>query len=478
MHHRWITAAPLATILSSAILAGSPVGMLRASAEAAATITFVDSGQALGQGVSFSPTLGDIDADGDLDLFITNYWTACKVWKNDGGGTYINTGQNFGTTSGHGVALGDLDGDTDLDAFLVFNEDADWVLLNDGTGRFTDTGQRLGGADDHGCDVYLADLDGDSDLDAAAYNYLNPNQIWLNDGSAGFTAGQALGDSTSGPMGLGDLDSDGDVDIFMLRNEGTSTVWLNDGTATFTDTGQSLGHADGWGDLEIGDLDGDDDLDAFVTNSVHGNSVWLNNGTASFAAGAAYPSDGTEKLDLGDIEGDGDLDAFTTNHTLTNRIWLNDGLASFTMLDSLFGVQAIATSAGDVDSDGDLDVIVGRLQGYGSTSVYFNTTPSAGARGGGGVPSVPLIALNGSNPAGATVEISYRVPAFGAAALRLLDVRGREVRTLVRAAHSAGWYSITLDCASLPSGVYFCLLETDDEGGNRIVQTSKIVRVR
>ncbi|MFZ1947051.1 MAG: T9SS type A sorting domain-containing protein [bacterium] len=464
----------LVAALAMATLFLGPPG----TATADATITFMDSGQALGQGVSFCPALGDIDGDGDLDLFIANYWTACKVWKNNGGGTFTNTGQNFGVTSGHGVDMGDLDGDTDPDAFLVFNQAADWVLLNDGTGTFTDTGQRLGGADENGCDVYLADVDGDHDLDAAVYNYLHPNRIWINDGGAHFTAVQALGDSLSGPMGLGDLDADGDIDIFMMRNEATSTVWLNDGTGTFTDTGQSLGYADGWGHLELGDLDGDHDLDAFVTNSIHGNTVWLNDGAANFTAGPACPGDGTEKLDLGDIEGDGDLDAFTTNHTLTNGIWLNDGLANFAHIDSLFGIQAIAVKAGDVDRDGDLDVVVSRLQGYGPTGVYFNTTPSAQVDRGMIDPSGPLLSRTGPNPFGLGAEVSYRVPSPGHVSLRVFDVRGREIRTLVNGFHAAGSYSVSLDGCDLAAGAYLCRLEIQDGQGRRAVETRKMLRVR
>jgi len=470
--------ATLAALLSLATLAGSPAGTLPASVQGNADITFIDSGQRLGQGVSFSPTLGDLDGDDDLDLFVTNYWTANKVWMNDGSGYFTNSGQSFGTTSGHEVALGDLDGDNDLDAFLVYNQTSNWVLLNGGTGQFTDTGQRLGSAGDNGCSVYLADVDGDHDLDAAVYNYMHPNQIWLNDGSANFTAGPSLGDSASGPMGLGDLDSDGDIDIFMMNNEGTSTVWLNDGTGSFTDTGQRLGYAGGWGDMELGDLDGDDDLDAFVTNSIHGNTVWLNDGTGTFSPGNSYPGEGTEKLDIGDIEGDGDLDAFTTNHLLTNKVWLNDGDANFTEIDSLFGIQAIAVTAGDVDSDGDLDVIVSRLQGYGSTSVYFNVTPSAGVADRGALPSTHLLGQNRPNPFGPGTEISYRVPSTGHVTLKIFDVQGRRIRTLVSQAQPAGTYVFSFDDGALPGGTYFCRLELQDSRGNQVTETRKIIRAR
>lgn len=471
------TLIALAVALTLTILSGGSAGAPAAPALGNAGVTFINSGQRLGLGVSFSPELADLDGDNDLDLFIANYWTACMVWMNDGSGYFAHSGQNFGNTSGHGVALGDLDGDDDVDAFLVFLEGSGWVLLNDGAGQFTDTGQRLGsGADNQGY-VWLADVDGDDDLDAAVLNYHHPNRIWLNDGTGTFAAGPSLGDSSSGPMALGDLDSDLDIDIFMMT-DGGSSVLLNDGAGSFTDTGQRLGYADGWGDAEVGDLDGDSDLDAFVTNSIHGSTVWLNDGDGNFAPGNSYPGEGTEKINLGDIEGDGDLDAFTTNYIVTNKVWLNDGGAGFTPVDSLFGVGAVSISAGDMDNDGDLDVIVGRLDGYGHTSVYFNVTPSAGARHGDSVPSDPLIRVNGPNPFDHAVEIFYRVPAPGVVSLRLFDVLGREVRSLVKGTHPAGEFSVLLDGAEISSGAYFCQLEVRSGGTDQVAETVKIISAR
>lgn len=471
--HRKIVAAG---ITLAALTAATVVGS-HAWAEGSAAITFINSGQQLGLGVSFSQGLDDIDGDNDLDLFLANYWTACKVWKNNGSGTFTNTGQNFGTTSGHGIDLGDLDRDGDLDAFLLFLEGSGWVLFNDGTGRFTDSGQRLGSAADHQGYVTLGDLDGDLDLDAAVLGYNVPNLIWLNDGTGVFSAGSSIGDSTSREMALGDLDADQDVDVFMRLTGSGCTVWLNNGSGAFTDTGQRLGDTDSWGEIQVGDLDGDGDLDAFVANQAHGSSVWLNDGAAHFTAGNAYPDAGTEKIALGDIERDGDLDAFTTNYAVTNKAWLNDGAANFTPVDSLFGNGAISMTPGDLDSDGDLDVVVGRLDGYGPTSVYFNTTPSAGVRHGAVKRSESLIWLSGPNPFTSIAQIHYRVPASGQVSIRVVDVLGREVLTLARGTHPAGEYSVTVDGSALGSGTYFCQMEVRSAGAVAAA-TTKITRVR
>ena len=80
------------------------------------SIVLVDSGQDLGDVRTFSMALGDLDGDDDLDLFVTHYIEANRVWNNDGNGLYTDSGQSLGATSGHGVTLGDLDG-VDTDGF-------------------------------------------------------------------------------------------------------------------------------------------------------------------------------------------------------------------------------------------------------------------------------------------------------------------------------------------------------------------------
>jgi hypothetical protein len=258
---------------------------------------------------TFFPALGDVDRDGDLDLVLGGccgatisppsptgiYYPFNMVWLNDGHGRFSDTGQRLGISGTGGVALGDLDGDGDLDIFdansssvadstgALARNQPNMVWLNDGSGEFTDSGERLGGEESYA--VSLADLDGDCDLDAFVGNR-GADGVWLNDGSARFSdSGQALGSGDTRLVVLGDVDGDGDVDAFST-GRGFGETWLNQGgaqggTAGAFDRAQDFSFSI-WSAATLGDVDGDGDLDIFAGLLEQETRVWLNDGTGRF----------------------------------------------------------------------------------------------------------------------------------------------------------------------------------------------------
>lgn len=66
---------------------------------------------------------------------------------------------------------------------------------------------------------------------------------------------------------------------------------------------------------------------------------------------------------------------------------------------------------------------------------------------------------NYPNPFNPTTTINYQIPRNGLVTLKVFDVLGREVETLVSESETAGAHSVRLNATNLPSGVYFYRLE-------------------
>ncbi len=76
-----------------------------------------------------------------------------------------------------------------------------------------------------------------------------------------------------------------------------------------------------------------------------------------------------------------------------------------------------------------------------------------------GIPRRFALAQNFPNPFNPTTEISYQLPDFSNVVLKVYDVLGREVATLVNEKKVAGKYSVTWNASSMSSGVYFYRLQ-------------------
>ncbi len=179
-------------------------------------------------------SLGNIDGDSDIDVLVANEGYGMEVFVNDGAGNLtfdsnvVPLGSTFEIT---GVEMGDLDGDGDLDVFASNgNGSADsYVFINDGTGAFTDNGQNV----PVGIGLYqssLGDLDGDGDLDLITGGYISRPKVWVNDGAGNFSFDSdvdTIADEYT-QIAFGDLDGDGDLDFAIGGAYSPSLVFLND----------------------------------------------------------------------------------------------------------------------------------------------------------------------------------------------------------------------------------------------------------
>jgi cyclomaltodextrinase / maltogenic alpha-amylase / neopullulanase len=94
------------------------------------------------------------------------------------------------------------------------------------------------------------------------------------------------------------------------------------------------------------------------------------------------------------------------------------------------------------------------------------------------IPSDYRLSQNYPNPFNPSTTFEFRVLSFGFVSLRIFDVLGREVATLVNELRPAGAYTVRWDASLLPSGVYFYRLHVGDvsTGGTRgFVETRKMI---
>jgi hypothetical protein len=89
------------------------------------------------------------------------------------------------------------------------------------------------------------------------------------------------------------------------------------------------------------------------------------------------------------------------------------------------------------------------------------------------VPLVFALKQNYPNPFNPSTTISYQIPNSGFVNLKIYDITGKEVITLVKEQKSAGSYSVRFNANNLPSGIYLCKIES----GNNI-QTKKMMLMK
>ena len=331
---------------------------------------------------------------------------------------------------GMGIATGDIDNDGDLDVFLA-NFGPNQLIENLGDGRFRDiTPSATFAGNRWSVSASFADFDGDglSDLYVANYvefsladhepcrgdggepSYCSPeiypparDRLFRNLGDGGFTdVGDASGIDQSGAA-LGvvteDFDADGDLDIYVANDMTDNLLWINDGRGRFENTALLAGVAvNGDGNVEASmgvdaeDFDGDCDVDLFMTHlAVQTNTLYVNDGTGWFtdrsnATGIAPASTPFTGFGGGwfDADNDGDFDVFSANGAVTaipgqspgpldlplrqrNQLWLNDGSGRYAEIPGGAAMRpeevSRGTAFGDLDNDGDTDILVTNNRG-------------------------------------------------------------------------------------------------------------------
>ncbi|MBN9692831.1 MAG: VCBS repeat-containing protein [Verrucomicrobia bacterium] len=199
---------------------GGPNALLLNNGQGRFTDVTVASGIS-GKSGATSLALGDVDSDGDLDLYLCNF--AVQAVLRDGG--VISTRMVNGQPQVTGRFANRL---KIIDGILFEFGDPDTFLLNDGTGRFTQVTWEKAFLDregkphpapwDLGLAVQLRDVNGDGFQDLYVCNdFQTPDRLWLGNGRGQFqeTAQFSLRNMSLASMGVdfADLDRDGRYDF-------------------------------------------------------------------------------------------------------------------------------------------------------------------------------------------------------------------------------------------------------------------------
>lgn len=173
------------------------------------------------------------------------------------------------------------------------------------------------------------------------------------------------------------------------------------------------------------------ELSSFVS-SVNGNSVNLNWTTASELNNSGFDVERSAAngnwLKVGNVTGNGTT-SNTNNYSFTDRN-LAAGNYSYRLK--------------QIDFNGNFE--------------YFNLSNEVNV----GIPTKFELSQNYPNPFNPSTKISFALPTDGKVSLKIYDMSGKEVMTLVNEVKVAGYYSVNFNASSLSSGVYFYSISADN----------------
>lgn len=371
--------------------------------------------------------LGDIDADGDLDLVTNVGLNDLQTLFNNGAGVLAPGATIALGAGGQGVTLSDFDGDGLADiGVVVFPHIRVYPAGAGGVfGPFTNFGIPLGG---NGLDLKSGNLDGVNGNDMVFNDSINQN-IWLmlNDGTGNFPATTAIFNSPGVfRLGLANVDGVNGLDIGVTNIfQDSLTVLFNSGAATFTASSPTA-IAGSASEFDFGNLDGlngPDAVAASVSIMEPGASVFLNQGGGYLAYPFVLgPNEGTNYSVLADLDGSNGLDVASVN-SLQNRVEVifNQGGGTFSAFNNFpVGINPTSVVAADFNRDGRIDLVTANSVGA-DLSLLLNN-------GAGFNPAVPIAMPGALNP---TVVISADFDGLNGPDLAVIDSLQLVVRVLL-----------------------------------------------
>jgi photosystem II stability/assembly factor-like uncharacterized protein/PKD repeat protein len=466
-----------------------------------------------------SITWADFDNDGDADLLIPSVFDnntfsfRTALLRNDGpngtgGWIFTETDSVFAPTEHAQSSWADFDGDQDLDLLLVnaaplYDNGFIRRYMNDGNGNFTPENILGNLSIEHG-EAQWGDYDGDGDLDILVAGnikeidstYSTVLRIYRND-SETYVPFEVIDclpcegwfDITAATWA--DYDSDGDMDILVAGTynsgseiEGRARIYTND-NGIFTESGNELpaplASGSRGGTFSWFDIDGEGDLDYFIAGQyfvpggnglveaqmhIYRNDVAVQNNAPSAPTGLNALLQGNDSVLLSWLMANDDhtpAPAITYDLRIVRagtHVPSNNPMEPIlTRLPEPGNISAVTEWALTGLPDGlyswELRAVDAAYVGSEVISGEFTIGAITGTGNENTIPKEYSIEQNYPNPFNPSTVIKYSIPEAGLVTLKVYNIIGEEVSTLVNDVKQAGNYLLKFDASNFASGVYF-----------------------
>jgi len=418
-----------------------------------------------GEGIRSAVTLADVDGDDHLEILLGTDIGTLYAFNHDG--TPLNGGTGLLFTAPPGdlnariwgtIAVADLDDSGTME--IVFGSFNNKLYVINAAGAVASGFPKTAGDDFRGGPV-VGDLDNDGTLEIVAGNFDKNLYVYNHDGSPYVSGGilATLPERIGAGAALANLDADPELEILVGCLNGNLYAFNHDGSSFLPGQGGLFASLPlGPGSQEgisaspiVVDVDGDGEFEIFVG---HRNSNFYGFHTdGSPVVGLPIPTGDFiySTAAAGDLDGDGDVDiAFASYDGSVNVLDFSGASSASAYEWGTYGANNRRTAAyGDRDTPTDVPAVAG-----GGASLAFS------------------LEQNVPNPFHGGTTIRFAVPRDQRVALRVFDVSGRLVRSLVDGAVPAGRAVVQWDGRDgrgrvVSSGIYFYRLDNGEQSITR-----------